>query len=109
MYIIYLPEILKTGLADLLKSMLGKGMQFSKPSLDKRSGCCYVKMNLLQLVVKAWKCLPGIEKIKYKFFEILTEVREGGTGQPAPSGLPHICFEVGFRHGKYWQNIQAQG
>ena len=53
-------------------------MQFSKPSLDKRPGCCYVKMYLLQLWVKAWKYLPGIEKIQYKLFEILTEVREGG-------------------------------
>ena len=74
-------------------------------------------MNLLQLWVKAWKYLPGIEKIQYILFEILTEAREGGTGQPArlarssPSELvlPHICFAGDFRHGKYWQNLQAQG
>ena len=91
--------------------MLRKGMQFSKPSLDKRPGCCYVKMNLLQLWVKAWKYLPGIEKIQYKLFEILTEVREGGMGQPAGLAceLSHICFEGGFHHGKYWQNLQPQG
>ena len=60
----YLSVFLKTALRDLLKSMLGKGMQFSKPSFDKRSGFCYVNMNLLQLWVKAWKYLPGIEKIQ---------------------------------------------
>ena len=48
----YRPAFLKTGLPDMLKSMLGKGMQFSKPSLDKRPGFCYVKMNLLQLCVR---------------------------------------------------------
>ena len=58
--VLFLPEFLKTGLPDLLKSMLGKGMQF-QAVLDKRPGWCYVKMNLLHLWVKAWKYLPGIE------------------------------------------------
>ena len=69
------------------------------------------------LRVKAWKYLPGIEKIQYILFEILTEGREGWTGQPAglarspPSELrtPAHLFWGGFRHGKYWQNLQAQG
>ena len=49
-------------------------------------------------------------------FEILREAMAGWRvspqGWPVHSRvnyvLPHICFEGGFRHGKYWQNLHTQ-
>ena len=61
-------------------------MQFSKVSLDKRPGCCYVKMT--------WKYFPGIEKNHYKLFEIMAGMGErvGPKGRPVPPGLPADLF-----------------
>ena len=54
---------------------------------------------------------------QYILFEILTEARAGWTDQPARMARSlsselrtsaHL-FWGGFRHGKYWQNLQTQG